>query len=134
MMKINLNQEEILAAIKKSLASNGMDIENREVTATFKAGRKGSGVSVQIIVGDAVYIPGLEADEPGCPVEPKKNSILRVVDTPKEEVKEEDPVDTKEPPALGEAVDSETSETLSDNPALSPDQPDPPKKVSLFSM
>lgn len=131
MMKINLNQEEILAALKKSLASNGMDIEHREVTATFKAGRKGSGVSVQLVIGDVVYIPGLEADEPSCPVEPKKNSILRVVDTPKEE-----DVDVEEPPALGEEVSSETvvEEAAVEETDPEPPQPDPPKKVSLFSM
>ena len=51
-MRISLNQNEILNGLSVYLRSLGLTINEQELEAEFTAGRKGSGISVDIVIPD----------------------------------------------------------------------------------
>lgn len=53
-MIINLNQREIEAALKVYLTSQGINLGNKTVDINFTAGRKETGISAELDIGDAV--------------------------------------------------------------------------------
>lgn len=55
-MQINLKQAEIERAIKNYIAQQGIDMYGKEVTLAFTAGRKESGISVEISIEEDVAI------------------------------------------------------------------------------
>lgn len=56
-MKINLDQKDIVNALKQYVSSQGMPTSGKHVDVSFKAGRKGAGISCEINVSDEP-IPG----------------------------------------------------------------------------
>lgn len=48
MMQVQLKQSEIEAALKSYIAQQGINLTNKTVTCTFTAGRKDSGISVEL--------------------------------------------------------------------------------------
>ena len=56
-MQINLKQREIIEALKHYIAQQGINLKGKSVDCTFTAGRKDSGISVEIQIEDQ-DIPG----------------------------------------------------------------------------
>lgn len=94
-MNINLKQAEITEALKQFITKQGISLVGKTVAISFTAGRKDAGLSADIVIEDAVAIPGLEV---GDEVETTK-PVLSVVksDTPTESP--EPTVSTEEVPA-----------------------------------
>lgn len=55
-MQIQLKQSEIEAALKMFVTHQGINLNNREVTIGFTAGRSGTGISADMDIGD-VHAP-----------------------------------------------------------------------------
>ncbi len=64
-MNIQLKQVEIVAALTGYLATQGINLLNKEVTIDFTAGRKASGITADITIEDSVP-PALDVE----PVDP----------------------------------------------------------------
>lgn len=62
-MNIQLKQVEIVAALTGYLATQGINLLNKEVTIDFTAGRKASGITADITIEDSV-LPALGVVEP----------------------------------------------------------------------
>lgn len=58
-MNINLKQNEIESAIKGYVLSQGISLNNKEVSISFTAGRKNSGISAEITIEDSSAKPTL---------------------------------------------------------------------------
>lgn len=56
-MRIHLKQEEIVAALKQYISDKGIDLSAKDVTITFTAGRKNTGLSADMQIEDG-EIPG----------------------------------------------------------------------------
>ena len=61
-MQINLKQPEIEVALKNYIAEQGISLYGKAVGVTFTAGRKESGISVEITIED-LDIPGFGEEE-----------------------------------------------------------------------
>lgn len=58
MMQVQLKQSEIEAALKGYIAQQGINLTNKSITCTFTAGRKDSGISVELEIEDqAIMVP-----------------------------------------------------------------------------
>lgn len=78
-MRINLKQTEITEALKQYIRQQGISLQNKTVSMEFTAGRKETGLSVEINIDDHdLEIPGLEKGD----VEETKTTILTVVPPP----------------------------------------------------
>ena len=68
-MQIQLKQTEIIAALKQYITSQGINLVGKEVTISFTAGRKESGVTADLVIEDT-GIPGFDeaAEETAKPV------------------------------------------------------------------
>jgi len=53
-MQIILKQESIEQALKQFIASQGINLSGKVVTVDFTAGRKGSGISAELIIEEDV--------------------------------------------------------------------------------
>lgn len=71
-MQVNLKQAEIISALKMYVASQGINLAGKDVEMVFTAGRKESGISVEITIE--------EADTPFEAVDQAKAAIAKVVD------------------------------------------------------
>lgn len=49
-MKINIKEPEIVLAITRHLATQGIVVQDRDIEMVFKAGRKGTGLSADISI------------------------------------------------------------------------------------
>ena len=65
-MQIQIKQAEIVSAVKRYVASQGIDLVNKTVEVSFTAGRKGTGLSAEVTIEDFV-IPMSAFDEPVKP-------------------------------------------------------------------
>lgn len=74
-MQVQLKQSEIEAALKGYIAQQGINLTNKTVTCTFTAGRKDSGISVE-----------LEIEEQTLMVSPKVSLEIVKADTIKHPV------------------------------------------------
>lgn len=52
-MQINLKQTEIEAALKGYIAKQGINLKDKEVSISFTAGRKESGISAEVTIEEA---------------------------------------------------------------------------------
>lgn len=87
-MQIQLKQTEIITALKQYIHNQGINLTGKEVTITFTAGRKESGVSADLTIEEA-SIPGfIESDEPSAPV---TLSVVPTID-PASSAEEPEPV------------------------------------------
>lgn len=57
MMQVQLKQSEIEAALKGYIAQQGINLTNKSITCTFTAGRKDSGISVELEIEDQPITP-----------------------------------------------------------------------------
>ena len=74
-MQIQLKQTEIIAALKQYISAQGINLAGKEVSISFTAGRKESGIIADLSIDD-VAIPGFsDADVVVDPAAP----ALRVV-------------------------------------------------------
>jgi hypothetical protein len=72
-MQINLKQREIIEALRQYVIKKGIDLTGKTVECAFTAGRKDSGISVEIQIED-LDIPGFsdqtgDEDTPGVSYE-----------------------------------------------------------------
>jgi hypothetical protein len=58
-MQINLKQPEIMAALRAYISNQGISLANKEVTISFTAGRKESGLSAEITIEELPQLPEL---------------------------------------------------------------------------
>lgn len=128
-MRINLNQADIIAALTHSLLNRGVLRSNQSITAVFKAGRKGSGVSAVLdVVTIAPEFPGLSGSLGDYEEDHKENQIerpsLSLVSPNTAESVLECPV----VPDEEEEQDDEPVEALAESLTTEPE-----KKPSLFS-
>jgi len=94
-MIINLKQSEIEAALKGYITQQGISLGGKQVTVSFTAGRKESGVSAELSIED----DGTTAIEPVQDIPPtgmiKRSPELVVVQ--EEETNDAEPVEEAEP-------------------------------------
>lgn len=57
-MKIELKQAEIIAALKMYVGAKGIDLHHKEVNVAFTAGRKKTGLSVEMNIEDSNPVSG----------------------------------------------------------------------------
>jgi len=73
-MIINLNQREIEAALKVYLTGQGINLGNKTVDINFTAGRKETGISAELDIGDAIgavpLVPSTKPELKAVNVEP----------------------------------------------------------------
>ena len=60
-MQIQLKQFEIVQAIRQYVSKQGIDLADKTVDMTFTAGRKETGVSVEITIDDLASMPDVAA-------------------------------------------------------------------------
>jgi len=80
-MQIQLKQTEIIAALKQFITSQGIDLWGKEVTVTFTAGRKESGISAEIDIEENALPDFAGADDDEAPA-PKAAVLSMVSSTP----------------------------------------------------
>ena len=84
-MKIALNQNEVVAAIRGYVAAQGIDMAGKQLDVTFTSGRKGNGltadldiytqaeacdvVDADVVVDDVAEVPAPEAPVAVAPTE-----------------------------------------------------------------
>lgn len=61
-MRIHLIQEEIVAALKQYISDKGIDLSAKDVSITFTAGRKNTGLSADMQI-ENVEIPGYGSND-----------------------------------------------------------------------
>lgn len=61
-MQIQLKQNEIVAALKQYISSQGINLAGKEVTISFTAGRKEAGITADLSIEEA-GIPGFDGGE-----------------------------------------------------------------------
>jgi len=111
-MQIQLKQTEIITALKQFITSQGIDLTGKDVSVTFTAGRKESGISAEMDIEENALPDFAGAEDNADPQQAAKAAVLSVVLSA--------PVvlhPAAEPPEL-------TEETMSGDPA---------KTTSLFS-
>ena len=62
-MQINLKQPEIEQALRAYVVAQGISLHGKDLTISFTAGRRESGISAEISIDD-VEIPGYTTDAP----------------------------------------------------------------------
>lgn len=75
-MIINLKQTEIEQALRAYVASQGISLHGKDLTISFTAGRRESGISAEISIDD-VEIPGYTNDTP-LEGQPFKAAVLSI--------------------------------------------------------
>jgi hypothetical protein len=58
-MQIQLKQTEIIAALKQYITAQGINLAGKDVSISFTAGRKESGITADLVIEDA-GIPGFD--------------------------------------------------------------------------
>ena len=80
-MQVQLKQAEIIAALKQYISGQGISLKGKQVDMVFTAGRKESGISVEISIDDA-GIPDFFKGESEDPVQaPTATTLSLVKDT-----------------------------------------------------
>ena len=80
-MQVQLKQAEIISALKQYISGQGISLQGKQVEMTFTAGRKESGISVEISIDD-VDIPDFFKGESEDPVQtPAATNLSLVKDT-----------------------------------------------------
>jgi hypothetical protein len=106
-MQINLKQAEIEQALRAYVVAQGISLHGKDLTISFTAGRRESGISAEISIED-VEIPGYTNPTTETPMSLKGNvHNLAAVKAPEVEV----PEAAAEPEAPVEAVDEAAAES-----------------------
>jgi len=102
-MQIQLKQTEIIAALKQYISAQGINLAGKEVSISFTAGRKESGIIADLSIDD-VAIPGFsDADAAVDAAAP----ALRVVATGAVPGAAAQPEQAQAAPAEAETTDAE---------------------------
>ncbi len=116
-MQINLKQPEIEQALRAYIMAQGISLHGKDLTISFTAGRRESGISAEISIDD-VEIPGYTNDMPTTA--PTKAAPVLTLTTAASEAEEssapEEPVGTEPdevPAAAEEAPAAEPKATVS---------------------
>lgn len=96
-MQINLTQSEIVVALKNYISQQGINLYSKEVSISFTAGRKESGISAAMDIED-IDLPQFGEAEPATLELVRSIPAELLVDTTSEEVKEEEPEPVEEAP------------------------------------
>jgi hypothetical protein len=90
-MQIQLKQTEIIAALKQYIVGQGINLTGKDVSISFTAGRKESGIIADLVIEDA-SIPGFS----DTPVQetPVLSVVSAVAETPKVETQATEPTET----------------------------------------
>ena len=96
-MQINLTQSEIVVALKNYISQQGINLYGKEVSISFTAGRKESGISAAMDIED-IDLPQFGEAEPATLELVRSIPTELLVDTTSEEVKEEEPEPVEEAP------------------------------------
>ncbi|TXH14564.1 MAG: hypothetical protein E6R03_08910 [Hyphomicrobiaceae bacterium] len=84
-MQINLKQPEIITALKQYIGNNGINLDNKDVQVTFTAGRKESGISAELNIGEKGTLKALTKPvkgSKGAKAASEDNEDETTVDTP----------------------------------------------------
>jgi len=96
-LQINLTQSEIVVALKNYISQQGINLYGKEVSISFTAGRKESGISAAMDIED-IDLPQFGEAEPATLELVRSIPTELLVDTTSEEVKEEEPEPVEEAP------------------------------------
>ncbi len=113
-MNVQLKQSEIIEALKQFIAKQGINLSGKEVTITFTAGRKESGITADLVIEDA-GIPGYtEADVEEDGTAADKPAGLKVVPpNPELKAEAESEAEVKEPESETEVPVAKTTSLFS---------------------
>jgi hypothetical protein len=76
-MQIQLKQTEIITALKQFITSQGIDLWGKDVSVTFTAGRKESGISAEMDIEENLLPDFAGADDEEAPA--PKAAVLSMV-------------------------------------------------------
>lgn len=96
-MQINLTQSEIVVALKNYISEQGINLYDKEVSISFTAGRKESGISAAMDIED-IDLPQFGEAEPATLELVRSIPTELLIDNPSEEAKEEEPEPVEEVP------------------------------------
>jgi hypothetical protein len=80
-MQIQLKQAEIISALKQYITLQGIDLAGKDVTVSFIAGRKESGISAEIDIEENALPDFLDLDDIDTAAPAPKTAVLSVVVT-----------------------------------------------------
>jgi hypothetical protein len=113
-MNVQLKQSEIIEALKQFIAKQGINLSGKEVTITFTAGRKESGITADLVIEDA-GIPGYtdaDVEEDGTAAD-KPASLKVVPPNPELKAEAESEAEVKEPESETEVPVAKTTSLFS---------------------
>ena len=96
-MQINLTQSEIVVALKNYISQQGINLYGKEVSISFTAGRKESGISAAMDIED-IDLPQFGEAEPATLELVRSIPTELLIDNTSEEAKEEEPEPVEEVP------------------------------------
>jgi hypothetical protein len=139
-MLVSLKQTEIIAALKQYIASQGINLTDKIVDMAFTAGRRESGISVEISIEERNGVPNLpdrvangDADE-GQDVAQDTASLKTTLSLVGSEAAAQHVTEPEEPKDLPVAEAEAAPEGVSDTPSESAPADEPKVKThSLFS-
>lgn len=105
-MQIQLKQTEIIAALKQYIVGQGINLTGKEVSISFTAGRKESGIIADLVIEDA-GIPGFT----DIPVQ--ETPVLSVVTAAVETAKVEPTAEAPQADAETQAEETPATKTTS---------------------
>ena len=102
-MQVQLNQSEIEVAVTNYIGNVGINTQGKDISISFTAGRKETGISAEITIGNSSEVPKLNfpADEPKEPTlrlvkEPEPSAEVTEDATTSDDVVGEDPEPVQE--------------------------------------
>lgn len=89
-MQIILKQRDIEAAVKAYVVAQGISLDNKRVEINFTAGRKETGISVEIDIEDASYYQNVPTQRLQNPYIQAPVTTVSAFDTPKQDIYKDD--------------------------------------------
>ena len=80
-MQVQLKQAEIIAALKQYISGQGISLQGKQVEMVFTAGRKESGISVEISIDDVVIPDFFKGESEDLAQAPTATNLSLVKDT-----------------------------------------------------
>lgn len=89
-MQIILKQRDIEAAVKAYVVAQGISLANKRVEINFTAGRKETGISVEIDIEDASYYQNVPTQRLQNPFIQSPVTTVAAFDAPKQDIYKDD--------------------------------------------
>ena len=105
-MQIILKQRDIEAAVKAFVAAQGISLANKSIEINFTAGRKETGISVEIDIEDANYYQNVPTQRLQNPFIHSPVTTVAASDAPKQNIYKDD-TDSNVEETVEEQQDSE---------------------------